>query len=423
MATVIVPMRGDNFYIGFAPETTPGTPVAPTFFPRWLNGTSLEIDMKTQRIKEGDGSRRNALIIKNGQKVKIKFVALLRPIELGQLIAAAMGASSDTFTGPTVSTTLSASTAVGATSVTVAANTGLTGSGTIALALEPGTSTEEIATFNIPATGTGPYTLTVNSGYNGGQLRIAHSNSGVVKSSASHVLTDQTVGGYFTFECGFGNLYGGFGTALRVRSCQIASIKFGAKAGEALKCEIEVIGISSTVQGTAATVTLEQHQVFLFTQTAWTIDGATTGDAPNLEEFEIECKNMLDDTIQTEQLTLAALLFGELEINAKYKITWTSTSRIFLTYFGSSSGTTDAQALGLGALNAVFSQPDNLHTLAFNILTLAYLKAQPPIPKEDGKHYIQEVEGTSVPVPPSGSGPNNAYLLQTTLTNTRYSSY
>jgi hypothetical protein len=413
-------MRGDNFYIGFAPETTPGTPVSPTYFPRWLNGTSLEIDMKHQRIKEGDASRRNALIIKNGQKVKIKLVSLLRPIELGALVAAAMGASSDSYTAPTTNTTMSSSSVAGATSISIAANTGLTGTGTAALVIGSGTSSEEVATFTTPPTGSGPYTLTVASS---GTLKQAHANSSTVQSVATHVLTDQTVGNYFTFECGFGNLYGGFGTALRVRSCQISSIKFGAKAGEALKFEIEIVGIASTVQGTPATVTLEQHQVFLFTQTAWTIDGATTGDAPNLEDFEIECKNMLDDTIQTEQITLAALLYGDLEVNAKYKLVWTSTSRIFLTYYGGNSGTTDAQALGLGSLNVLFTQADGFHTLAFNILTLAYLKAQPPVPKEDGKHFIQEVEGTSVPVPLSGSGPNNAYLLQTTLTNTKYSSY
>lgn len=420
MATVITPMRGDNFYCGFAPETTPGTPVAPTYFPRWLNGTSIEIDMKTQRIKEGDGSRRNALIIKNGQKVKIKLVSLLRPIELGALEAGAQGLSSDTYTAPTTNTTLSSASSANATSISIASNAGLTGSGTAALVLEAGTATEEVATFTTPPTGTGPYTLTVA---NSGTLKQAHSNSGTVQGSAQHVMTDQTDGPYFTFECGFGNLYGGFGTALRVRSCKISSMKWSAKAGEAVKWEIEIVGIASTVQGTPATVTLEQHQVFLFTQTLWTIDGATTGDAPNLEEFEIERKNALDDTIQTEQLTLAALIYGDLEINAKYKLTWTSTSRIFLTYFGSNSGTTDAQSLGLGSLTVLFTQADGFHTLQYKILTLGYLKAQPPAPKEDGKHYIQEVEGTSVPVPLNGSGPNNPYLLQTTLTNTKYGSY
>jgi hypothetical protein len=418
VAVVITPIRGSNFYLGAAPETIPGTPAAPIYFFRWLGGTKVEIDMKTNTLKEGDATRRNALVIKAGQMVKITLAACLRPDELAYIESIAQGASSDTYTGPTVSTTLSANANAGATSLSVASNTGLTGTGTMALAIGAGTSIEEIVTVNLPVTGSGPYSLTIA---NSGILKINHTSGNTVKSSASHVLTDQNDGSYTTLEAGFGNLYGAAGTALRIRSCKISSIKRSAKAGEALKHEVEFVGIASTVQSTPATVTLEQHQVYLFTQTTWTLDGSTTGDAPNLESFEIEQKNNLDDTIQTEQLTLAALTYGDLEINAKYTIVWTSASRMYKAYFN--DGTTDAQALGLGSLNVLFSQANGLHTLTYNILTLGYLNAQPPVPQEDGKHYKQDVEGTSLPVPLLGAGPNNPYLLQVSTTNTAYAQY
>lgn len=422
-STPIVPIRSDNAYFGFAKETTPGTPVAPSIFPRWMDGSSIQIEMENEAIEEGDGSRRTSTIIKNGQKVKIKLVAALRANELGFFEAAAQGASSDTYTAPTVSTTLSASTSVGATSVTVAANTGLTGAGTIALALEAGSSTEEIAIFALPATGAGPYTLTVDSSYNGGTLKLAHSSSGAVKSAATHVITDQTDGNYYTIEVGLGNLYGAGGTALRVRSCKVSSFKRSSEKGKLLKHEIEFVGIASTVQGTPATVTLEQHGPFLFTQGTWTLDGSTTGDANNLRDFEIAQDNKLDDDTQTEQLTLSSLIFGAIEVKASYSLIFTAASRLFLTYFGSTTGTTDAQALGLGSLTVTFTQPDTLQSVQYKILTLGYLESTWPEMKKDGKHYETKVSGTSIAAPLSGAGANNAYLLQTTLTNTQYSAY
>lgn len=421
MPTVLVPFRGSNHYLGFSEETTPGTPVAPSIFPRWKNGTKVEIDLNTEEFEEGDGSRRTTLIIKNGQKVKIKYVGSLRPQERGYFEKWAMGASSDVYTAPTVSTTLSALTAVGATSITVAGNTGLTGSGTIALVLEPGTATEEIAIFNIPATGVGPYTLTVNSGYNGGALRLAHANSGVVKSKASHVITDQNEGPYVTVEAGFGNLFSAGGTAIRIRSCKIDKYTITGEKGKAIMDEIEMTGIVSTVQGSPATVTLEQHGPFIFYQGAYTVDGVSTAQA--LRKFSIERSNNLDDDTQGEGLNPTCLIFGKLDVKLKWSLILTSFSPIYKTYYGSTTGTTDSTQVGYGSFNALLTQPDTLNTLQYNVLTAAYTNTPWPEPKEDGKHWDLDYEATSVVVPPGGSGPNNAYKLQTTITNTQFAQY
>ncbi len=417
-------IREDNSYFGISKETSPGTPVAPSTFPRWLDGTSIEIDGKFEDFREGDGSRRLSTIIKNRQSVKIKLVASLRPIELGFFETATQGASSDTYTAPTVNTTLSSGSVIGATSISVASNTGLTGSGTIALVIDAGTSTEEIAIFNIPVTGAGPYTLAVSNTYNGGNgLKLAHTSGHTVQSAASHVITDQSDGNYYTIEMGLGSLFGAAGTTLRVRSCKVVSFKRSAKAGGALMHEIEFIGIAATVQGSPATVTLEQHGLFLFTQSSWTLDGVTTGDAPNLEGFTIEQKNNPDDTCQTEALTLAALIFGMLDIGFSFDAAFTSASRFYLTYFGSTAGTTDAQAIGLGSLAVTFTQPDTLQAVTYTILTLGYTKTTISNPKKDGKHFKLNVSSTSIAAPLAGVGSNNAYVLQTTLSNTQYSAY
>lgn len=421
--TTINAIRSDNAYIGLGKQSSGGTAVAPSLFPRWIS-LSIEIDSKMEDVWEGDSTRRLSVIIKNLQMVKIKFTAALRAIELGFIEAAAMGASSDTYTAPTVNTTLSSNSIIGATSISVAANTGLTGSTVIPLVIDAGTATEEIALFAPPVTGAGPYSLPVSNTYNGGNgLKLAHTSGHSVQGAANHVLTDQTDGNYYTVEVGLGSLFGAAGTTLRVRDCKIETCKRSSKAGGLLMHDVEMVGIASVVQGSPATVTLEQHQPFLFTQSSWTIDGATTGDAPNLKSFDIEQKNNLDLDIQTEQLVLAAIIFGMLGVGVGFEVAFTTASKIYQTYYGSTTGTTDAQALGLGSLNVVFTQPDTLQTAAYNILTLGYTKVGLPAPNKDGKHFKMPVSGTSIAAPLSGVGANNAYLLQTTINNTQYSAY
>jgi hypothetical protein len=419
---ILTPFRGSNFYIGFAEQSDPNTPQAPTVFPRWRNSTKVEINPTFSEEEEGDGSRRTTLLLKNGQEVKITLVSSLRPNERGYFEKWAHGASADTYTAPAVATTLAGATLANATSITVHSNTGLTSSGTIALVLEPGTATEEIAIFSVPATGSSdPYTLTVDSSYNGGHLKLAHANSGVVKSKASHVLTDQSDGPYITVEAGWGILYSGGGTAIRIKACKIDKFTTACEKGKMLMDTIEMTGIVSTVQGSAATVTLDQHAPFIFYEGAYTIDGNSTAQA--LRKFSIERTNNLDADTQGEGLNPTCLIFGKLDVKVKATLILTAFSPIYQTFYGSKTGTTDSTQVGLGSFNALFTQPDTLNTLAYNILTLGYTNTPWPEPKEDGKHWDLDIEGTSVVTPLSGSGPNNAYKLQTTLTNTQYGAY
>jgi hypothetical protein len=419
---ILTPYKSNNFYMGFAEQGDPNTPAAPTIFPRWKNGTKVVIEPAFEEVEEGDGSRRTTMLIKNGQMVKITLVSSLRPNERGNFEKWAQGASSDTYTAPTVSTTLSALTAANATSITVAANTGLTGSGTIALVLEAGTASEEIAVFTIPATGTGPYTLAVDPSYNGGHLRLAHANAGTVKSKATHVIPDQaTDSPYVTVEAGWGILNSGGGTAIRVKACKIDKFTTAFEKGKILMDTIEMIGIVSTVQGSAATVTLEQHGPFIFYQGAYTVDGNSTAQA--LRKGSIERSNNLDSDTQGEGLNPTCLLFTKLDVKLKWSLILTDFSPIYQTFFGSKTGTTDSTQVGLGSFNALFTQPDTLNSLQYKVLTVGYTNSPWPDPQEDGKHWDLDVEGTSVVVPLSGSGPNNAYKLQTTLTNTQFSQY
>src|SRR6266487_3468261 len=221
MPTVLVPIRSDNAYWGFSKEVVPGTPVAPSVFPRWQDGSSLEYDLKMEEIWEGDGSRRLSQLVKNQQGVKIKLTIMPRMNEIGFFEMLAMGASSDTITTASPSTTLSAGATGGtSTSLSVAANTGLTGTGNIQMVVGQGTATVETATLTLPVTGGGPYVLAVAASYNGGKIANNHSSADTIASvaTANTAFTSGASAGATTIIVGNNNGLTGSGTASVVLS-------------------------------------------------------------------------------------------------------------------------------------------------------------------------------------------------------------
>ncbi len=412
MPVLLTPIRDDNAYYGVAKQSSGGTPVAPTVFPRWHDGSNIQLDAKMEDVWEGDGSRHLSRIIKNHQEVKGKLVFCTRPNELGLFEVAAQGIGADAYAAPAVNTTLSAATTVGATTFTVAANAGLTGTGTVALVLDAGLATEEFVQCTLPATGAGPYTLTVASG---GSLKLAHASGATVQAPAVHVITDQTDGNYYTFEVSLG---GTAGIILRVRDCKVDGRKVSSKAGGLLMYEVDWHGIATVVQATPATVTLDPHSPFLFTQGVWTLDGSTSGDALAIEGFDIQQKNNLDVSIQTEQLVLAAIIFGNETLDVGLTLVMQNAQRIASTYFGGPTGTTDAQSVASGSVQVVFTQPDGFHTVRYNVPSLVYTKTEPPAPKKDGKAFKLAVSASS-----TSSMGTSPYLLQTTVQNTTYAAH
>lgn len=406
----LVPIRSDRAYMALAKQSAQGTSVTPTYFPRWVDGSSIEMDLKIEDLWEGDNTRRLSQMIKNSQMVKIKHVCYPRPNEVALLEGAAMGASSDSYSAPATGTSLTTSgsgNTANSTTLTLSASTGLGSSGSAQLVLSPGTANEEVVTVTTPGTANA-FTVTVPST----GLKFTHANGQVAEGPASHVITDQADGNYYTWEVSLGD---SSGIILRVRDCKCESIKRGSKSGTVLSYETEWVGIATVVQGSALTVTLDAHNVFLYTQGVWTLDGASTGDALNVDSFDITTKNNLDP-VQTEQLTMAAIIFGNVNMDVSAQIIYANGNKIAQIYFGGTSGTTDSQTIYLGSLTLVFTQPDNFHTITYTIPTLAYTKAGLPQPKKDGKDWRLPLTATST----SNQGANT-YLLQTTVTNTTYS--
>lgn len=405
----LVPLRASNAYLGVGKQTAQGTAVAPSYFPRWLDGSSFEFDAKFEDIYEGDTTRRLSQIIKNGQQMKIKQVFYPRPNEVAFFEGAALGSGSDTYTAPTISTTTSGTNSAGATTLVTVGNGGLTGTGTSYVIVDAGTANEEIVALTTPGTGTGPYTYTIAAG---GTLKFTHSAGATVQGAGNHVLTDQSDGNYYSLELSLG---GASGLILRVRDCKVDQIKRSAKAGSGLTFEIDWVGCVTLVQVTPATVTLEAHPIFLFTQAVVTLDGVTTGDAPYLDSFDLTTKNTAK-AIQTERLTPDAILFTELAVDLAFGIIFqATTTRIQLTYLGGTAGTTDAQAIGTGSLLITFTQANQCFTLSYDLPNLTYVKATIPQPKKDGE-FVMAVDATST----SNQGAA-AYVVQTTVNDSLYS--
>lgn len=411
----VIPVRESNAYTGFSIQGSQGVAAAPTFFPRWEDGTSIEVDQKLEDVWEGDGSRHINLIVKNGMQIKFKLHFRPRPNELGFFEGAGAGALSDAYAAPAVSTTLSGATVVGATSVSVVGNTGLTGSTAISLVLSAGTVREEIATFLPPTTGAGPYVLNVAATYNGGQLKNAHSSADTVQSAPTHVFTDQSDGNYYSAEYNFG---GSTGITIRFRDCKVEQIKRSGKAGGLLEYEVDFSGIASSVQATPSTVVLDPHLPFLWTQGAWQMEGVSTGEAADVDQMDITTKNNTD-WVQSELLVGDAVIFGQLHADVSIQSVWqnaSSAARFRAIYYGSAAGTTEAQAVMLGSLLVTFTQPDGFNSVSYSVPTQVYTKAPLPAPK------ASSAKAARFPLQASGISNNgvNPYLLQTTVHNTTF---
>ena len=499
MPTLITPLRANNAYFGIGKQAIGGTAVAPSMFPRWLDGTSIAIDISDEEIVEGDASRHVGLVIKNKQVTKLKLVTWARPIIAGMLEEMGMGVGSDvitastpstttntvvtggssttvglvsgtgftsagagtfallvgtgtatdpyetvTFTVPVSGTTLTvaagynggkfkqshpsgttiasvasvntsftSAASVGATTVVLGNNNGLTGAGTAVIALSAGTANEEIVTVTTPGTGTGPYTYTIA---NAGVTAKSHSIGDLALTAVAHVLTDQTDGDYYTCEV---NLGGASGITIRVRDCKAETIKRSSDNGKLVKYEVDLIGIACAVQGSPSVVTLENHQPFLFTQAngAWNIDGSLTGDALAVEKWDITTKNNLDQ-VQTEQVTLAASIFGKVQVEANLEVVYTNNTKIGQAFFGGASGTSDVQATVNGSFTTTFTAADGLHLLTFTLATLVYTKVTLPVPKSDGKAFVQPILGKAT----SNNG-LSLFVVQTTVNNLQTTNY
>lgn len=299
--------------------------------------------------------------------------------------------------------------------VTLTATTGIPGSGTVALALSQGTANEEIVLCQCPAQTSTLYALSTGSQTVAmGAFALTHTAADAIKAYATHVLTDQTIGDYWSVEVSMG---GTAGYIYRIVDAQVDQIKISAKAGMQVQLEVDFVGCTVLRQTTAATVSFENHLPFLFQQSAsyWTLDGVTTGDAPYVSSFALTLKNAID-LIQTEHLTLDALLYTTVTVDCSFAVLFQNGNRYNSAYLGNISGTSDAQQMATGSLLLSFVQPTGFFSNQLSAPNLVYTKVSgADKPKTAGKHLEQTLEAASI----SNNGVA-AYVVQDTLQTMQY---
>lgn len=423
----LTPIRGNDAYIAWAKQAAWGTPLAPTNFWRWLDGSEWNPENQVTSEREGDTSPFISLSWKDHQMGMIKVVEYARPITMGCAVQALLGTGSDAFVAPTKNTTLAASVVAGATTFQSTGDLGNTS--TLAIAVEGGYSsvTGEVVTVNLVSrTGAGPWTYTLNGA---STFKLAHTNGGTIVSQVSHVLTRQN-GAYdpYTLEWAYGHSGGTPAQAWRLQDAVCTELKISGQTNKPLKLEHTWYGALNKLQAALSTPIFEgvgtmgtPTQPFRYDQagTSWTVDGAQTGNAVTISKFDITLKNSTDvHEFITEGLTPAFFQPSNFDISANLDAVFTSWAQYNNTYFGAAAlaaGASDAPLVGLGAFLATFTL-DPISSLTLSLPNVSYTGAK-LAPKLDAKAIHQPL----TLVGQRGQGVTNPLAI--TLTNAQPSQY
>lgn len=423
----LTPIRGNDVYIGWTKQAAWGTPLAPTFFWRWLDGSEWNPDRKMTSEREGDTSPFISISWATAQMGLVKIVEYARPITAGCALQAFLGSGSDTYTAPTKSTTLAAAVTLPATTFQSTADLGSVG--TMAVAIEGGyaSTTGEVVNVNLVSrTGTGPYTYTLNGG---ASFARAHSNSGTIVSQASHAFTRQ-IQTYdpYTLEWAYGHAGGTPAQAWRLQDAVCTELKISGQANRPIKFEHTWYGALSKLQAALSSPVYEGAGVFgtpsgpfRYDQagTSWLIDGAGTGNAATIGKFDLTMKNSTDvNEFVTEALTPAYFIPSNFDVSANLDVVFQSFAQYNEAFFGSASpatGASDSTIVGIGSFQATFTA-DAINSLLLNLLNGAY-QGPKLTPKLDAKAIHQPIQL----VGQRGAGITNPFAA--TLTNAQASQY
>lgn len=424
----LTPVPGYAFYVGFGKEATWNTAVPPTWFSRWMDGTTAQPTAQFAKEFEGDAQPFVNLIYKKGQYWAVKVVEYVRPIGVGRILQACLRSGSDTYTAPTDSGTLATAVAVGATSFESSIDLG--NIGTLNLNVSPGYSSTSYEVVSVDLTSrvgaASPYTYTLAAG---GKFKKAHLLGDAITTQSIHTLTPQAAA-YDAFSCEVG--YGSAvypARAFRLVDAVCTQVDITSQTGMPLKVEHTWFGASSALQAALATVTLEGSDVvgaaggpLMHSQagSSWAIDGVSMNNAAVIKQQKVSLKNSTNwQEFQTEGLTPAYFTPDNFEVEADITAIFQSYAQYYEMYYGSSSATTgavDSYLTGYGSLGVTWAG-DTINSLGLSIPDAAYTGEVKMAPKRDSKPIQQSIHLTGTR-PVGGAAP-----ITFTLTNSLASQY
>lgn len=426
----LTPLRSNNSYVGAAKQAAWGTAVPPTWFWLFGDGTAADLDAKMQTEREGDTGPHINLMWKSEEHAVIKIVEKVRPITAGYTLQNLLGTGSDTFTAATQTTTVAgAGAAAGGTTIVLTASIGNVG--TLAIAVNPGlgNATFEVVTLDLTSrTGTGPYTYTVAAS---GTFLNAHTAGEAVRSLSKHVFKRATGNSTFdpcTIEVGLGTQGSAPFQAMRYVNACCADLKLHSEKGGVVHMEHTWYASSALLQATLATPVFESFNVVgrpgapfrhSMASGAWTVDGATTGNAATVERFTLNCKNSTTpDEYFSEGLNPVYFTPDDFEVSGELQVQFQSFSHYYETYFGSTTpaaAAADSPLVGYGSVNVTWTM-DVIDSLQCNLPNVGYTAAKVPFAAK-GHAVVQNIMFTGI------KNAGNPDPLIITLQNTQNTTY
>lgn len=215
----------------------------------------------------------------------------------------------------------------------------------------------------------------------------------------THTFTPKLVRDYYTLQKQY---LLGTPKFLQVSDAVVHSMAIMAERGKPIHYQFDAVGIVGQDLTTAITPAYDASSApLLYYGGTFNVDGSAVGQvAPFVTSCKIDYKFPVDETMQTEGLTLADFVSTQREIQIDYEILWQDFTMFEKTYFNASVGPDNA-AIGSGGINLTFlaggvSAIDKLQII---IPTMHYSSAPLPQPKLGGKAFLQKCTATAVVSP------------------------
>jgi hypothetical protein len=425
--------RNNLFYVAGAKQSAWNTAITtPVWYHKWLDGTDVIDGAQHQAEREGDTSRYVSLVYKSGQYWGFKVVEYLRPRTAGFVFENFFGSGSDTYTGPTKSTTLSGSgNTAGSTTVVTVGDLGNTSNGY--LNITPGLTSATYEVVNVDytsRTGVGPYTYTL---MNSGTLKQSHLAGDAVTSNSKHVFKPNSF--QFdpcTYEIGYGVAGQGTRRAIRLTDCVCSDFGLVGDRGKPWRFEHTWIAASGKNLGNTlqASPAYEGTGViggggapFMFYQgSQWNVNGAATNNAASIVSVSIQGKaGVTWDEHVNESLNPTFFLPGDFDVSGNMTVQFQSYQQYDQMYFGSNNpatNATDSYIVGTESLDLI-AQSDGINSLEIN-LPFTFYNAGRLSPKLDGKPMMQSLSFTGLRPPPQSTFSDPLILTLNNSANAQY---
>ena len=391
----LVQLRAANAYVGWTKQTAWHADLAPTNYWKWRKGTTHDTKPKIQAYREGDTGRWENLAAKISQYHQFKVVEAARARTLGCGLEAFLGLGSDAFTAATQSTTLSSAIVAGATTFSVAASIGTTGTAYFYFTPGVASATFETANVNLASrTGTGPFTYTLQSG----TFRNAHASGDTVINGSTHVLTPQTLAyDPYAVEVGRGD---GVNAPFQVfryydsvaYDWMLTSEKGGTPvlidhswyAGHA-----KLIGVNAVpvYEGSGQIGLAGAPFTHANAQGSWNLNGVTTGNMLTVERCVVKGKNTtspeewVTENVQPDNMTM-----DDQDITVELTVIFQTFTDYLNTFFGGvgTAGTLDSALVVYAApFSVTWTHADSLDSLALSVPYARYMTHNLPMDEQN----------------------------------------